>query len=163
MKHTNWVLGGFALLVALAVFAPGQVRAQAYASGASTANAYDASMPGDSDDPQSPILTIRKRVDEVNVLFIATDKRGKFVRDLNQNDFTILDDHKPPQAIVNFRRETDLPLDLGLLIDASGSVNSRFEFEQDAATSFLQRSIRPRFDKAFVLGFNSHTQLVQDF
>ena len=62
MKHTNWVLGGFALLVALAVFAPGQVRAQAYASGASPANAYDASMPGDSDDPQSPILTIRKRV-----------------------------------------------------------------------------------------------------
>ena len=62
-----------------------------------------------SDDQAGSLLTIHKRVDEVNVLFIATDKHGKFVRDLNQNDFAILDDHKPPQSIINFRRETDLP------------------------------------------------------
>ncbi len=60
-----------------------------------------------SSDPTDPILTIKKRVDEVNVLFIATDHHGKFVRNLAQGDFTILDDHKPPQAIVKFRRETD--------------------------------------------------------
>ena len=165
MKYTNCTLRGLALLLAVATLAPAQVKAQTYASAAPTANSYEASAAstvGDSDD-QGAILTIRKRVDEVNVLFIATDKRGKFVRDLNQNDFSILDDHKPPQAIVNFRRETDLPLDLGLLIDISGSVNSRFQFEQDAATSFLQHSIRPGFDKAFVLGFNSHSQMAQDF
>src|SRR6202158_3036190 len=82
-------------------------------------------------DSSDPILTIKKRGDEVNVLFIATDHHGKFVRNLNQGDFTILDDHKPPQAIVNFRRETDLPLQLGLLVDTSGSVHSRFDFEQE--------------------------------
>jgi VWFA-related protein len=136
-------------------------QSSSYVSGAPSVADYTVS---DSDDPQSSaILTIRKRVDEVNVLFIATDKHGKFVRDLNQNDFTILDDHKPPQSIVNFRRETDLPLDLGLLIDVSGSVNSRFDFEQTAATSFLQHAIRPRFDKAFIIGFNNHSQLAQDF
>jgi Ca-activated chloride channel family protein len=162
MKYTNRILRSFAVLLAVAAFAPAQSKAQAYTSAAPSVNSYGTSAPADSDD-QGAILTIRKRVDEVNVLFIATDKRGKFVRDLNQNDFTILDDHKPPQAIINFRRETDLPLDLGLLIDVSGSVNSRFEFEQNAATSFLQRSIRPGFDKAFVIGFNSHSQLAQDF
>jgi Ca-activated chloride channel family protein len=125
--------------------------------GASTS---DASTPGD--DPQTG-FTIRKRVDEVNVLFIATDKHGKFVRDLNQSDFTILDDNKPPQSILNFRRETDLPLHLGLLIDVSGSVNSRFDFEQDAATSFLMHSVRAGFDKAFVVGFNTQSQMTQDF
>ena len=153
------------MLLAAAAFAPAQMKAQAYASGSPSATSYEAPAASNSSDSedQGTILTIRKRVDEVNVLFIATDKRGKFVRDLNQNDFTILDDHKPPQAIVNFRRETDLPLDLGLLIDVSGSVNSRFQFEQDAATSFLQRSIRPGFDKAFIIGFNSHSQMVQDF
>jgi Ca-activated chloride channel family protein len=114
-------------------------------------------------DPSDPILTIKKRVDEVNVLFIATDHRGKFVRNLNQTDFTILDDHKPPQAIVNFRRETDLPLELGLLIDTSGSVRSRFDFEQEAAVSFLQQTVRRNFDKAFVMGFSSHSQVTQDF
>ena len=60
------------------------------------------------------MITIRSRVNEVNVLFIATDKHGKFVRDLKQADFSILDDHKPPQAILNFRRETDLPLHHGV-------------------------------------------------
>src|ERR1700683_2617546 len=84
-------------------------------------NAYHPAATPD-DDPQAG-FTIRKRVDEVNVLFIATDKHGKFVRDLDQNDFAILDDHKPPHSILNFRRETDLPLHLGLLIDVSGSVD----------------------------------------
>lgn len=114
-------------------------------------------------DSEDTVLTIKKRVDEVNVLFIATDKRGKFVRNLDQKDFAILDDHKPPQSIVNFRRETDLPIELGLLIDTSGSVRSRFEFEQEAASGFLQNTIRPHFDKAFVVGFNGHSQLMQDF
>jgi VWFA-related protein len=116
----------------------------------------------DSDQPDS-VLTIKKRVDEVNVLFIATDRHGKFVRNLNQNDFTILDDHQPPQAIVDFRRETDLPLELGLLVDTSGSVRSRFDFEQQAAVDFLQHTLRHNFDKAFVMGFSTHNQVTQDF
>jgi VWFA-related protein len=121
-------------------------------------------MAGDSsDDSQSAMITIRAQVNEVNVLFIATDKHGKFVRDLTQKDFTILDDHKPPQAIVNFHRETDLPLHLGLLVDVSGSVGSRFDFEQTAATSFLQHALRAGFDKAFVEGFNTHAQMAQDY
>ncbi len=109
------------------------------------------------------MLTIRKRVDEVNVLFIATDRRGRFVRNLSQNDFSFLDDHKPVQSIVNFRRETDLPLKMGLLVDVSGSVHTRFDFEQDAATSFMQHVIRAGFDKVFVMGFNGHQQVSQDF
>jgi Ca-activated chloride channel homolog len=120
------------------------------------------SIPSTLDEPDT-LITIHKRVDEVNVLFIATDKHGKFVRDLSQTDFSILDDHKPPQAIINFRRETDLPLDLGLLIDVSGSVNGRFDFEQEAATSFLQHTLRAGFDKAFVVGFNGKSFLAQDF
>jgi Ca-activated chloride channel homolog len=115
------------------------------------------------DTDSDPILTIRKRVDEVNVLFIATDKKGKFVRNLAQGDFTILDDHKPPTAIINFRRETDLPIELGLLVDTSGSVNSRFEFEQQAAVTFLQHTLRSNFDKAFVMGFSSRGKVAQDF
>src|SRR5215471_13979089 len=108
------------------------------------------------------VLTIRKRVDEVNVLFIATDKHGKFVRNLGQTDFNILDDHQPPQLIINFQRQTELPLQLGLLVDVSGSVRSRFDFEQQAATGFLEHVIRRGFDKAFVEGFNQHQQLAQE-
>jgi Ca-activated chloride channel homolog len=160
MKYTKLICRCVALAVAIAALAAQLPAQSSYVSGAPHANSYTTTT---SDDPQSALITIHKRVDEVNVLFIATDKHGKFVRDLNQNDFTILDDHKPPSAIINFRREVDLPLELGLLIDVSGSVNSRFDFEQNAATSFLQHTLRARFDKAFVVGFNTHSQLVQDF
>jgi Ca-activated chloride channel homolog len=151
-----------ALALAVPVLAQSDPYADAYASSAAGSSPY--ASPAPTDDPQAGgMLTIHKRVDEVNVLFIATDKHGKFVRDLNQGDFTILDDHKPPQSILNFHRETDLPLHMGLLIDVSGSVHSRFDFEQNAAISFLQHSVRVGFDKAFVVGFNKQSQLTQDF
>lgn len=115
------------------------------------------------DDERQSVLTIRKRVDEVNVVFTATDKHGKFVRDLNQNDFSFRDDHKPVESIVNFGRQTDLPLELGLLVDVSGSVRGRFDFEKQAAVGFLQHTLRSGYDKAFILGFNNHSQITQDF
>jgi len=163
MKYTNWIFRLSAAFLAT-FFGASQLRAQAgYVSGAPTLSAANsATAASSSDEPQS-VVTLHARVNEVNVLFIATDKHGKFVRDLNQTDFSILDDHKPPQAILNFRRETDLPLHLGLLVDVSGSVDSRFNFEQQAATTFLQHTLRAGFDKAFLLGFNSHTQMAQDY
>lgn len=150
----------FLALVLAAAGLPMQAQSSSYMA---PATALPAASTSSSTDPSDSVLTIKKRVDEVNVLFIATDRHGKFVRNLNQNDFTILDDHKPPQAIVNFRRETDLPLELGLLVDTSGSVRSRFDFEQEAGVSFLEHTLRRNFDKAFVMGFNNHSQVTQDF
>jgi len=159
MKYTKSNFGAVILTLALSAL-PAAAQAPSSSYVASSTAAPSSNI---SDDPQDSVLTIRKRVDEVNVLFIATDKHGKFVRNLTQNDFNILDDHKPVQSIVNFRRETDLPLKLGLIIDVSGSVRTRFDFEQDAANSFLQHVIRPGFDKAFVMGFNARQEMRQDF
>ena len=160
MKYTGkyFLLAG--ILVGVAWL---PLRAQVTYLAPSNALVSSPSSSPDTGQPDDSIITIKKRVDEVNVLFIATDRHGKFVRNLNEKDFAILDDHKPPQSIVNFRRETDLPIELGLLIDTSGSVRGRFDFEQDAAVSFLQNTVRPNFDKAFVVGFNGHSQMMQDF
>ena len=142
--------------------------ARAQSSFASPSPSYSAEGSGTAaalspNNPDDSVLTIKKRVDEVNVLFIATDKHGKFVRNLGQSDFSILDDHKPPESIINFQRQTELPLEIGLLVDVSGSVHSRFDFEQQAATGFLEHVLRPGFDKAFVEGFNQRQQVAQDF
>jgi VWFA-related protein len=156
----------FALFLATFIWVAESRAQSAYVSGApswSANHATSGAADANADDPQGSMITLHARVNEVNVLFIATDKHGKFVRDLNQTDFSILDDHQPPQAILNFRRETDLPLHLGLLVDVSGSVDSRFDFEQNASTSFLQHTLRAGFDKAFIVGFNSHSQMAQDF
>ena len=161
-KLGKFWLGALALM-GLAVGAGAQTSPRAMAATTLTVSLGGEAGGAIESEPNEAVLTIRKRVDEVNVLFIATDRHGKFVRNLNQTDFSILDDHKPVEAILNFRRETDLPIQLGLLMDVSGSVQGRFGFEKEAATGFLQHIIRPGYDKAFVIGFNRESHMAQDF
>ena len=163
MKLGKFWLWAAAAVVGLAVAGAAQSVQYGIAASAVAVGVGDGSLSAVDSDASDPILTIRKRVDEVNVLFIATDRHGKFVRNLNQSDFSFFDDHKPVESILNFRRETDLPIELGLLMDVSGSVEGRFAFEKEAATGFLQHIIRPGYDKAFVVGFNKESHLTQDF
>jgi VWFA-related protein len=107
------------------------------------------------DEDEAPITTIKKQVDEVNVIFTVTDKHGHFIKGLKKEDFAIMDDHKPPLSTVDFRSETNLPLRVALLIDASNSIRDRFNFELDAAGEFLGQTIRTKVDKAVVYGFDS--------
>lgn len=116
---------------------------------------------GDSKKEQLP--TVRVRTDEVNVVFTVVDKDGNFVRDLKQDQFRILDNKMPPRQIMNFAAQTNLPLQVGLLIDASNSIRDRFQFEKDAASEFLYEIIRPKTDLAFVLAFDEQWDVTQDF
>ena len=116
-----------------------------------------------SDSKNQQIPTVRVRTDEVNVVFTVVDKDGKFVRDLKSDQFRILDNKLPPRQMMNFAAQTDLPLHVGLLIDASNSIRDRFQFEKDAASEFLYEIIRPKADKAFVLAFDETWDVTQDF
>ncbi len=114
--------------------------------------------PKHEDKPANPAddaaTTITKTVNEVNVVFTVTDKHGRYVRNLAKRDFSVIDDGKPADQIRSFHNETDLPLQVGLLVDASNSIRDRFKFEQESAVEFLNQTIRPRYDKAFVVGFD---------
>lgn len=116
---------------------------------------------GDTKDETE--TTIRRTVNEVNVIFTVIDKHGHFVRDLKKSDFRVLDDKRPAPQLSSFHTESDLPLIVGLLIDASNSVRDRFKFEQESAVEFLNQTIRPRYDKAFVVGFDVTPEVTQDF
>jgi Ca-activated chloride channel homolog len=113
----------------------------------------------DSDEPVSTIVHV---VNEVRVVFTVTDRHGHYIKDLKRNDFRVIDDQKPAE-LRSFSSETDLPLQVGLLVDASNSVRDRFKFEQEAAIEFLNAIIRPRYDKAFVVGFDATPEVTQDF
>ena len=118
--------------------------------------------PAASQDQEEKLTTIVKQVDEVNVVFTVTDKRSKFVNDLKKEDFQVIDDGKPAQSIRSFRAETNLPLRVGLLIDASNSIRDRFKFEQEAAIEFLNQIVHLQ-DQAFVLGFDTTPEVTQNF
>ena len=121
-----------------------------------------AAKPAAASDQEEKLETIVKQVDEVNVVFTVTDKRGKFINDLKQDDFHILDDNKPPLSVRSFRAETNLPLRVGLLVDASNSIRDRFKFEQEAAIEFLNQIIHLK-DEAFVMGFDTTPEVTQNF
>ncbi len=141
--------------------------AQTTSTPAASAPATPAGQPGAQ--PQTPpdsdsddAITIIHTVNEVRVVFTVTDRHGRYIKDLKREDFRVIDDQKPAE-LRSFRSETDLPLQVGLLVDSSNSVRDRFKFEQEAAIEFLNAIIRPKFDEAFVVGFDATPEVTQDF
>jgi Ca-activated chloride channel family protein len=114
------------------------------------------------DEDQSG-YTLKQNVNEVNLTFTVTDRHGRFVNNLQQQDFALLDDQRAPAQVYSFTQQTNQPLRVGLVIDASTSIRARFKFEQQAATEFLLDILRPRSDRAFIMGFDVTSYVTQGF
>jgi VWFA-related protein len=111
--------------------------------------------------PRQESETIQVDVTRVSVLYTVTDRRGRFVTNLEKEQFDVFEG-KNPQKILEFTRESDLPLRLGVLIDTSNSIRDRFRFQQEAALEFLRSVLRPGQDKAVVFGFDTAPLVVAD-
>jgi VWFA-related protein len=109
-----------------------------------------------------PTTTIQVQVNEVSLIFTVTDKKGHFVTGLNRENFGLLDDGRPPEAVLRFYQQTNLPLRVGIMLDTSSSIRQRFQFEQDSAIEFLLQVLH-RNDRAFIEGFDIQTDVTQDF
>jgi VWFA-related protein len=114
------------------------------------------------DDDQGT-YTFKTNVNEVNLTFTVTDHHGHFINNLQQQDFALLDDQRAPAQVYSFTQQTNQPLRVGLVIDASTSIRARFKFEQQAATEFLLSILRPRTDRAFIMGFDVSSYVTQGF
>jgi VWFA-related protein len=159
-------------LLVLAAFVAGQtpppastpVQTQTPAAPVTAPPATSGQTPAPAGNPDSDdsVTTLKKTVNEVRVVFTVTDRHGRYIKDLQRGDFKVIDDQRPAE-LRSFRSETDLPLQVGLLVDASNSVRDRFKFEQEAAIEFLNAIIRPKYDRAFVVGFDATPEVTQDF
>lgn len=107
-------------------------------------------------------FTIRANVDEV-VQFFSVSHHGRMVGGLQASDIQIRDDGKAPAKILQFLPQSKLPLRLALLVDTSGSVQSRFKFEKHAASKLVQKVISNPSDLGFVAGFANDITVTQDF
>lgn len=110
---------------------------------------------------QTPAPVFKSNVKVVNVLATVRDKKGEIVTNLTKEDF-ILQDDGHPQTIRYFARETDLPLDLGLLVDTSMSQRRVLDQERTASYTFLRTVLREDKDKAFIIHFDREIELLQD-
>lgn len=109
-----------------------------------------------------PGSKIKVLVNVVTVPFTVTNKKKQLVTGLKESDFEVFEDNQP-QTISLFSQETNLPLRIGVLIDTSNSIRDRLAFEKRAAMDFLDATVRPGEDQAFVVGFDVEPQLLQDY
>ena len=167
----NRKLSGFALAWALSVVVlQAQQPAPPPASQPAPAAQQPAQTPAGQQAPpaspdqsadQAPVLKLG--VNEVNLIFTVTDKHGHYIPNLKQSDFALLDDQKAPEKVNSFRQQINLPLRVGIVIDASTSIRSRFQFEQQSATEFLLQILKAKADRAFVMGFDVTPTVTQDW
>jgi VWFA-related protein len=147
------------------------MAAQQPAAAAAAAQAPAAQAPAAAQDAgqQNPpgtdvgVTTLKANVNEVNLIFTVTDKHGKYVPNLQLHDFALLDDQKAPAAVTSFHQQINLPLRVGIVIDTSTSIHSRFQFEQQAAQEFLLQILKARSDRAFVMGFDVTPNVTADW
>jgi Ca-activated chloride channel homolog len=166
-KGVKWSLGQCSLFLALAcvcLCVAGQsqqpVQTPPPAQNAAPSTPPTAASASPADAPTQPIQV---RVNEVPLIFTVTDKHGHYIPNLSQNDFALLDDQKAPEKVNSFHQQINLPLRVGIVIDASTSIRSRFQFEQQSATEFLLQVLTSKADRAFVMGFDVTPSVTADW
>jgi Ca-activated chloride channel family protein len=104
---------------------------------------------------------IRVKVNLVSVAFVARDARGALVDNLTKDDVDVIED-AVPQKVTYFSRSADVPLTLGVVVDASGSQDHFSKQHKNDLEVFFKDVLGPK-DRVFLVGFGNHIRLVSDF
>jgi Ca-activated chloride channel family protein len=97
----------------------------------------------------------------VNIFVNVTDKNGAIVGGLTRDDFAVFEDGRP-QEIAIFEKQSEVPLNLTLAIDTSGSVQKDLSDEAAAARHFAHDIVRPQ-DQMSVLQFATEVRELTPF
>ena len=97
----------------------------------------------------------------VNLSFTARSANGSLMSGLKREDIEVFED-SVPQTIAFFAQASDVPLTLGLIVDASGSQDHFSKDHQRALEVFLKELLRPQ-DSVFLVCFGNHLRLASDF
>src|SRR5208337_3803854 len=162
-KTTGLVFAAAFLSAALAAQQPATPAASQAGQAAQTTPAPQTAAPAGEEQTDVGAPTIKLTVNEVNLIFTVTDKHGRYNPNLQQSDFALLDDSKAPAKVKSFHQQINLPLRVGILIDTSTSIRSRFQFEQQSANEFFLEMLKSKSDRAFVMGFDSTATVTQDW
>lgn len=116
-------------------------------------------QPAASPTPAEQDDVVRVSTDLVVVNVTVLDQNGKFVPGLKRGDFQIFEDGIP-QKISTFSAE-ETPFAAAILLDTSGSMESRLTLGRSAAIRFLD-GLRDE-DVAAVYSFDSKVEQLSDF
>jgi VWFA-related protein len=129
---------------------------------ASTVAQPSAPQPSTQVEQQAPATRFRSSVDLVSVAAVVRDHKGRFVKDLSQKDFEIVEAGQQ-RPILDFRAELNGPVKLGLLLDISGSMRvGERTADAKAAAQHVFYSLSGR-DQAAVFTFDTMLSEAQPF
>jgi Ca-activated chloride channel family protein len=109
---------------------------------------------------QAPGPVFRSETHLVDFTFSVRRPDGTLVEGLSQEDFQISEDGVP-QKIAFFGKENELPLSLGLIVDASDSQSRFIKRHHKDIESFLKMVVQPK-DEVFSICFGNHLRLTND-
>jgi Ca-activated chloride channel homolog len=116
-----------------------------------------AQQPADQGDNQS--FRFKTGVELINVTATVTDQNGRFVPNLQQDDFRVYQDGEQ-QPITHFNAER-VPVSLGIVLDTSGSMEGeKMAAARDALDRFLSQLLEPD-DEVFLYRFDTNPVLIQ--
>jgi len=105
--------------------------------------------------------TFRADVKLIDVSVSVRDGEGHLVTGLSQDDFEVFEDGSP-QKIAFFARSQDVPLNLGLAVDFSGSQDPFLKAHHKDLQAFLDNVLGPA-DQAYLLCFGNYLRMVNEF
>ena len=108
-----------------------------------------------------PGFTIRRTVPEVRLQFTVADAQGRLLKSIASADLRILDNRVTVPRIRDFSRLEDLPLQVGILLDVSDSVEKTALRERQATQFFLNHIVRPETDRVALMAFSNEMNLWQ--
>jgi VWFA-related protein len=103
----------------------------------------------------------RSGVDLTTFAVTATDKKGNIVTDLSRDDFEVFEDGKKqaPEYFAQGDGDAAPPMHLGLMIDASGSMQNDMKLAQGAAIKFL--NMLPAAEDITLVDFDTQVRITQ--
>ena len=103
----------------------------------------------------------RAGVDLATFSATITDKKGNIVTDLTKDDFEILEDGKAQsiQYFANGDGDATPPMHLGLMVDASGSMQNDMKLAQGAAIKFL--NMLPDAEDITLVDFDTQVRITR--
>jgi VWFA-related protein len=104
--------------------------------------------------------TFSSDIQVVNLFATVRNKKAEIIRDLEKDDFSLLEDGRP-QSIRYFSRDSNLPLTIGLMVDTSMSQVHVLDAERGASFRFLDQVLRENKDHVFIMQFDLTVQTRQ--
>jgi Ca-activated chloride channel homolog len=117
-------------------------------------------LPAPSRAQAPPAATFKNEVHLVDFTYSVRRADGTLAKGLTRDDFQVTEDGVP-QKIAFFGKEADLPLTLGLLVDASDSQSHFFKRHRKDIEKFLDSVLHPG-DQVFTICFGNHLRLTND-